>query len=236
MKTLLASLLISTALAVELPPQLQEPVEEAQGQGLPVGALTAKALEGLAKGVPAARIEPVLDKMVADLSRAAQLLPAASGPEIEAASFALGAGAGPELVQGLSSQGTLSVSASNCLADLLRQGFTAQDAETLLVAALDSGDPDRALTGLATASATLLAGGQDHSQVAGSLQLVVSQGASPLAGLAAGQGGLPWQSGGGAAQSAGNNAGGNGNGNANGQNGTGNGNNGNGNGNGSGNK
>ena len=46
---------------------------DAQAAGVPAASLERKVDEGLAKGVPLARIRPVLDKMLARLSRGRQL-------------------------------------------------------------------------------------------------------------------------------------------------------------------
>lgn len=73
--------------------RIQEAVTKARDAGVPAGPVLDKALEGIAKGVPAARLAPAVEAYVDRLARAAAVLGEGPPPaEIVAAADALGRG------------------------------------------------------------------------------------------------------------------------------------------------
>lgn len=73
--------------------RIQEAVTKARDAGVPAGPVLDKALEGIAKGVPAARLAPAVEAYAERLARAAAVLGEGPPPaEIVAAADALGRG------------------------------------------------------------------------------------------------------------------------------------------------
>lgn len=219
---------IATLFAGELPAEVETALEQAEASGLPEGILDDKAHEGLAKGLPPARVAAGLNGMAQELLRAQEVTHSTDAELLHAAAFALKAGAQEDNVASLSDPTALWT-----LSDLLNQGH--EETEAMALVELASASGPGALTGLASASATLLADGTTHTQATRQLRAALNAGQPPLAAA------QPWT----VDQSQSNDtknkdkndkskAGGNGNGNGNnGNNGNGNnGNNGNGNGNG----
>lgn len=167
-------LLAWTLFAVELPPEVEAATAEVEALGLPEGILDEKAAEGVAKGLPPARVAAALTGMGDSLLQAQELTHSDDPNTLRAGAAALQAGAAPESVASLASANALWA-----LGDLVRQGHEQNDALDLVEAAEAAGSD--ALTGLASASATMLANGQGHSAVANHLQLALGTGVSPLA-------------------------------------------------------
>lgn len=168
LRTLLGTalwLFAAPAWAADLPPSLGAVVEDAAAQQLPVGPLEAKAAEGLAKGVPEARIEAVLDGMVRELLEARVVLGQAPDAVVFAASRALKAGASEQAVRSLAS-GTHGDRALHSLADLLAMGVAEADAVRVVQVASASGSSDKEIAGLATSTAALVSRGSSPNEAA----------------------------------------------------------------------
>ncbi|MFH1465321.1 MAG: hypothetical protein ABIO70_13120 [Pseudomonadota bacterium] len=193
MRTLVLALLLSLAPSwawaeASLPEPLAAAVAEAGAQGLPVGALEAKAREGLAKGVEPARIQAVLAQMAADLAAVDTLLREhAHAPDREA----LLLGAGAARAAGLSDASLLLLARApeaargrglQSVADLLRLGFSEAEAVALVRHALATDVPLEALAVLATNASLLVSSGLTPSVAAQQLSSPESAGKThPLA-------------------------------------------------------
>jgi hypothetical protein len=170
----------------DLPEQLGAIVDAVEAQGLPAGALEAKANEGLAKGVPAARIAGVLEGMAADLALVADTLgPQAHGSDREAVLAAsISAQSAGISAGGLRSLAVLPsgvrARAIQAAADLLRLGFSEREVLELVSRAAHADEPLANLSGLATAASLLVSGGLDPSSAAARLRSDGSSKQHPL--------------------------------------------------------
>ncbi len=177
----------SLAEAAALTPELEQRVAAAEAAGLPASVLESKALEGLAKGVPAPRIAAVLDTMSADLAQVAGILGplAEGGDRAELLSAALSAhltGLSDASLRLLADQDpALRGRAVHAVADLLRLGFGERDAVELVQAAASSDDPLTSLGGLATAASLLVSNGMDPGAAAARLASESKSSKHPLA-------------------------------------------------------
>lgn len=168
LRTLLipAFCLISTAtFAADLPADLAAVVDAAAAQDLPTSPLEAKAVEGLAKGVPEARIASVLDGLLADLQRSQALVGAGSDDLIYAGARALKAGASDRAVATLA-PGPVGERALHSLADLLALGVTEADAVRVVRVAAASSGASTHTAGLATSVAALVSRGSSPTEAA----------------------------------------------------------------------
>ncbi len=170
-----------------LPSELAGIVAQAADQGLPDGALQAKAREGLAKGVPVARIAAVLRGMVDGLA----------GVDITLAQLDVGPDRAELLVAGLAAHNAgmsdaglralaqqpqgLRARATQAAADLLRIGFSEPDAVSLVSLAVRAEDPLDELSGLATAASVLVSSGLSPSVAASRLSSDAGTSKHPLA-------------------------------------------------------
>jgi hypothetical protein len=103
-------------------------IVDAERQGLPREPLVAKALEGVEKGAPPARIETAVRSMVGRLTTARTLLsPVASAGELRAVVDALSAGVDPNAIRKVSASagGRPSPVAIGVLAQLVTRGVPA---------------------------------------------------------------------------------------------------------------
>jgi hypothetical protein len=105
-------------------------VDSARGVGLPTEPLVQRALEGVTKGAPGARIVTAVRRLAADLDAArAALGAAASPPELEAGVAALRAGASPAVLAQLREVRRLPLTmALAVVADLVASGVPADSA------------------------------------------------------------------------------------------------------------
>lgn len=178
--TLLLLVIAGPARATDLAPPLEALVVEAQDAGLPAEAMRLKAREGLAKGVPVDRVEAVLRDMADQYLRARQLLPDASAGELDAVAAALRAGASREAVAALASvDGSVREAALRGLADLVQLDVDEVQALRLVRSASRQGRTG--LSGLASATASLVRGGATPGEAARVVGLAVAQGRDPLA-------------------------------------------------------
>ncbi|GEM_PF-5457746 len=143
---------------------------EATELGVPLEPLRAKAAEGQAKGVPEARLVPVVDQLASDLARASTLLGAqAEGGErasvLSAAALALRAGASEAAVTQLGAlESGVRARGLESLGDLLGQGFPETEVVRLIETAARGANPERSVNGVATAASLLVAAGVPPGQ------------------------------------------------------------------------
>jgi hypothetical protein len=105
-------------------------LDSARGVGLPTEPLVQRALEGMTKGAPGARIVTAVRRLATDLGSArAALGPGAATPELEAGVAALRAGASPAVLAQLRNvrQPPLTMALA-VLADLVASGVPADSA------------------------------------------------------------------------------------------------------------
>ena len=137
--------------------QAVEALAEAAGRdGLPVDPVYAKALEGVAKGVPAARLLPALDLFAGRLRAAGDILGATAGaPLLVAGVDALARGVPTETLRSLSVEERRPV-AVVVLGDLVQSGVPADAALEVVREALARRAPDEALLDIPPAARRLL--------------------------------------------------------------------------------
>jgi len=170
-----------SALAGEYPPEVQRVVDVAQQAGVPTSAIEDKAKEGLAKGVPSARIAEVLGERVAQLREAQELLGPQTPPSLViAAAAALRADATPQAIRHLArAKGPSQALSVQVLADLLGSGVSESDAIQMIDLAASGAGRGHAVQGLVTAVTALNANGHSSDQAAAAI----------LSNMANGQGG-----------------------------------------------
>ncbi len=180
LQTLFPLVIINSTLVMEMPAEVTAVIQQAEADGVPTEALQDKAREGLAKGVPGPRVAAVLDGLRGDLLDAQTLLGSDVHGEILAAAAASARAGASDA--GLRQLGQLEegTRALESLADLLRLGFSEDQATRLIEAAVRSEDAKNALTGLATAASLLLDAGSPPGSVIDQLSADVAQGGSPL--------------------------------------------------------
>jgi len=154
------------ALAAEpLPSEVAAVLTHAEQQGLPTGPLEAKALEGLAKGVPPVRIAQALGRMEASMAATAAALGdrlSTTDPagHLAAGGAALTGGSSEAALRSLADQATEHrVIATRTYADLLATGFSEPQALGLVGSAARGAEPQLALSGLSTTASSLVSGG-----------------------------------------------------------------------------
>jgi hypothetical protein len=179
-----ALLVPSLALGADLPASVQAVVEQAELADLPTSLLEQKALEGLAKGVPEARITTVLDDLLAQWKGADRVLgERARAPDradlVPAAAAALQQGAPSGVVSSLSSE-PRPIAALWTLSDMLYAGLSPPDAERLVRQALANRQPEMALRELPEATRLLIAE-EGPAGAAQELSLTMAEGSTPLA-------------------------------------------------------
>ena len=153
-----------------LPLEAAAVVEAAVTLGLPSSAIELKAREGLAKGVPTARLVPVLDRLVEDLARAKDIHRDADQALLIATAAALRAGATRSaILEVANSSPDAKVRATETLADLLRLRFTESDAVRLTRRAARSANPDSSLVAVSASAGALVASGVLPSAAASQL-------------------------------------------------------------------
>lgn len=171
-------------------------VAQAREQGLPVGPLVDKALEGAAKGVPPGRVLAVLDELAMGLARARSLL-ASSGfdpapPDIAAVADGLRRGVPEDAVRELSKgarPGEPVALAVHTLADLLDRGVPVTMALDVLMAWRGQGAQPAELAELPAAIERLVRQGVLPSQAAQAVAAAMRAGRGP--GAAGPPGGVP---------------------------------------------
>jgi hypothetical protein len=117
-------------------PPVVQLVDSARAMGLPTESLVQRALEGAAKGAPAASIVAAVRRLAADLGRARDALgPDAVPAELDAGAAALRAGAPPAALTTLRRvrRGSLIVPLA-VLADLVGSGVPADSAAAAVLA------------------------------------------------------------------------------------------------------
>ena len=187
-----------------IPAEIEAVLDHAQAQGLPVGPLEAKAMEGLAKGVPSGRIVGALQQMEASMAATAAALDGRlslvdPAGHLAAGSAALAGGSSEAALRAVAEKSPEhSVLATRTYADLLTHGFTEPQALSLVGGAVRGPEPSLQLAGLSTTAASMVARGVSPSLVTTELS------ENPSAGRGRNGNGPPAHS----------NAGGNGNGNA----------------------
>ena len=140
-------------------------IELARSAGLPVLSLDAKAREGLAKGVPAARVAAHLEALRVDLGRAVTLIgSAAEGVDREAlvsgVAAALRARVSPGAIrQILTLPVGVRAPGARSLADLVAAGCNEADVLHLIDRAGRGPNPDAALHSAVTRAVTLITQG-----------------------------------------------------------------------------
>lgn len=168
MTTLFLHCLLPLALADA--PALEAVYAEAVEQGLPDDPLRAKAAEGQAKGVPEARLVPVIETLASDLARASTLLGSnAEGAErasvLSAAALALRSGASEAAVEQLGAlESGVRTRGLESLGDLLGQGFPETEVVRLIESAASGANPEHTVNGVATAATLLVAAGVPPGQ------------------------------------------------------------------------
>lgn len=177
--TIISLFIGAPAFAGGLAPSLEALVSEARRDGLPVRPLQLKAREGLAKGIPVERIEAVLRDMSAQYERARDLVPDASPDELEGVAAAMRSGASDEAILALASLDPgVRGAALHGLADLVQLQIDDVHAVRLVLSASRRGPAG--LTGLASATATLVQAGSTPGEAARVVGLAVSQGRDPF--------------------------------------------------------
>lgn len=146
--------------ARQLPPAILVPVDEMAAElerdGMPSGPLFAKALEGAAKGVPADRLLPALDRYGARLRQARSLLGGAIEPAVLMAGVdALTRGVPPATLRGLRQPERRPVTLV-VLADLVGSGLPAEQALTVVRDAMARRAADDALLNIPALARRLL--------------------------------------------------------------------------------
>lgn len=170
----------------ELPPEIRATLDAAAQSALPVGGLEAKAREGIAKGVPVARINAVLQQQAAQLARAQSLLSLPAGAvdrndALTGAAFALDGGASDVAIRRLSRlDPSVRAPAMYSLGDLLRAGFSEASGLALVETAAASSQPVAAFSGLASSASELRGLGLSEPDVIASLQGQINAGRSPV--------------------------------------------------------
>lgn len=128
--------------------RIREAVARAREAGVPAGPVLDKALEGIAKGVPPARLMPAVEAYVGRLGRAAAVLGGSSPPaEIVAAADALGRGVPEDELRsvGRGAGGEDRSIALVVLGDLVEMGVPADRAAEAVRDALSDGRGGEAL-------------------------------------------------------------------------------------------
>lgn len=206
---LLLALWATTAQAAPpLPEVISAEVEAARQDGLPTDALEAKAQEGLAKGIPPARVAAVIGQMRQDMASTSSVLDSlalgASRAEIvAAATLARRAGATDHT---LTEVARLSephrARALRSLADLLGQEVPEPEATRLVALAVDTRQPDVALREVTVATSRLRSRGFEASEAAHMVTVAMGEGLPPLSVVSVDEGGpppavdgktMPWQ-------------------------------------------
>lgn len=156
-----------TAAASDLPAPLADVVSSAAAEGLPTEPLEAKAREGLAKGVPVARITVVLEGLRSELDVARSALGGDAEPAVvTAAGHALRSGAGVGAVQRVAfAPHPRRDLALVSLGDLMHAGLPEERAVELVETASAAPQTERAFTGLAVTSSALLEAGMSADTV-----------------------------------------------------------------------
>jgi hypothetical protein len=130
--------------------------DAAERDGLPSDPVYAKALEGVAKGVPEARLLPALDQFAGRLRVARDVLGAAAqAPLLVAGVDALARGVPTETLRGLAAAERRPV-AIVVLGDLVQSGLPADAALEVVREALARRAPDEALLDIPPAARRLL--------------------------------------------------------------------------------
>ncbi len=183
--TTIAILLLSgSASAADLPPELDQVVQQAETESLPADVLASKAHEGLAKGIPVARVHQVLQSQLRDLRHASALMESGNPDLITATARAVRAGATDAAVMRVQkSQSEIRVRAMTSLGDLLALGFVESDAVRLVHAATSALQPDLAVSQLAPAAAALVTRGGSTDGVTQDLTLTMANNRAPLSAL-----------------------------------------------------
>lgn len=183
--SLFAALLFASgpALAADpLPDAVAQVLTHAAAQGLPTGPLEAKAREGLAKGVPPARIAGALGQLEASmLATSVALGDSLSGSDpaahLVAGGAALTAGSSPAALRSLADASPEhAIAATRTYGDLLSHGFSEPQALDLVGGAFRGGDPGLALSGLSTTAASLVGSGLSPTIVTETLKTSHGQG------------------------------------------------------------
>lgn len=200
-------LTVLLAAAFALPPALEAEVDAAVADGLPTASLENKAAEGLAKGVPVARIAAVLAAEREAMREVRPLLPSgATDDALRAAGRARSAGASAASLASLARQGEpLRTQALWAYADILGQGLQQGQALRLVDSALQADDPQATLHATTIAVSRLRVQGQSPDQVGRQVARALAAGGPALATLPATAGGpatdsdhaMPWQAHGG---------------------------------------
>ena len=181
-----ALFLAGTASAGDLPPELNEVVEQARSESLPSEVLASKAREGLAKGVPVARVQMVLESQLGDLRHASEIMGSHNPEIIAAAARAVRSGATDKAVLRIQQSPTeIRVRAITSLGDLLALGFSESDAVRLVHTATSALQPDVAVSQLAPAAAALVTRGGSTDGITNELTLTMTADRAPLSALPA---------------------------------------------------
>jgi len=129
-----------------LPPGVSTILDEARGRGLPTAPLQATALEGVAHGASADRIQLAVRAQMEALGRSRDALaPRAAEAEIVAGASVIAAGVGADSLARLRAAGEGSVLVPLVvMADLIARGVPAPEASGTLIAARRArlGDPE----------------------------------------------------------------------------------------------
>lgn len=182
-----------------LPAGVAAVLTDAASAGLPTDPLRAKALEGLAKHVPEARLVDALTTMRQALAQADTLVaPDTAGADraevVWAASLALRAGCSEGAVSSVARQGgRWGAAALTALSDLHAAGFPEAGAVSFVLAAAGGPQPERAFSGAVTTAVILAQRGVPATEALRMLTIGAAAGQSPSAATTTsrGQGGPP---------------------------------------------
>lgn len=188
---LMACALARPAMAQDLPAEVQQVIDLAAANGLPVSGLEEKALEGVAKGVPSHRIVAAVQQQADWLAKAAALVPNVHDEQtLQAVALALRAGASERAVLDLLTlSDDLRDAALEGVSDLMASGFTEGQATELVRTAAAASDPDLAMAQVVTVANGLVVRGESPAEATSSVSAAVSQGRTPLGVLQEGSGG-----------------------------------------------
>jgi len=127
---------------------------------IPVEVVELKAREGLSKGVPPDRIQPILERLVENLEVAQQVHQDGDDELLAATASALRSGASIAALEALREvPDEARVRATETLSDLIRMKFTERDALRLTLQAGRASDANASLIGVTGAAGSLVRAG-----------------------------------------------------------------------------
>jgi len=158
----------------DLPSDLTQYLATVSERGVPAHVVELKAREGLSKGVPMERLQPILERLVYHLETAREIHEDADDELLSATAGALRAGASVSAIQTISEVETSSpVRAIETLADLLRMKFNERDALRLTKQAARAPDANAALIGVSGAAGALVRAGMPAPMAAQQIDMAM---------------------------------------------------------------